>query len=236
MNRAFITTEHAGVVVPCLAHSPEPPRRGTVICVQPFLEEANRTRRLFNVVGEALAARGWSCLLPDLPGCGESPTDLAQARWHPWVETLAALIAQTEPPVRLFSIRLGALIAAHAVVRAPVERHFALGPIDRGDTHLRHWLRVRALASKEVGPEVRVTDMEADIAAGRSLLLAGAEVSAALATDIAAAQWPGTDYQGAVVYRLGSGPGAVEAPVYWQLAEPPEPGDVAAHLADLVLA
>lgn len=236
MTREIVSVEVAGCAVPCVAHRPAEAPRGGVICVQPFLEEANRTRRLFNMVGAALAARGWTCLLPDLPGCGESPHALMQVRWQTWVEALAGLIARQEPPVRLFSIRLGALVAAQAAVRTPVERHVALAPVDRGDTHLRHWLRVRALASREIGPEVSVADLEGEIAAGRPLLLAGARVPAELAQEIAAARWPGTDYAGAAVYRLGPGIGGIDAPVYWQLAEPPEPGAAALQIADLVLA
>lgn len=236
MSCAFVRIEAAGCEVPCVVHRPEGAPQGTVVCVQPFLEEANRSRRLFNTVGAALAARGWACLLPDLPGCGESPQELAQTRWRTWVDTLAGLIAQQAPPVRLFSIRLGSLVAAHAADIAPVAHHFALAPIDRGDTHLRHWLRVRALASKEIGPETNIAALEAEFAAGRPLLLAGAWVPAALAADIAAARWPGADYCGAVVYRLGPGLGGIDAPVFWQLAEPPEPGEAAAQIADLVLA
>ena len=43
-----------------------------ILFVPPLFEEMNRTRALIAAIMRALAARGYGCWLPDLPGTGES--------------------------------------------------------------------------------------------------------------------------------------------------------------------
>ena len=55
-----------------------------ILFVPPLLEEMNRTRALIAAVMRLLAKRGYRCILPDLPGTGESPRALEEIAWNDW--------------------------------------------------------------------------------------------------------------------------------------------------------
>ena len=55
-----------------------------VLVVPPLFEELNRTRALIAATMRALAARGFGCWLPDLPGTGDSERPLGEVGWHDW--------------------------------------------------------------------------------------------------------------------------------------------------------
>jgi hypothetical protein len=55
-----------------------------ILIVPPLFEEMNRTRALLAAMMRALAARGFGCCLPDLPGTGESERPLGEIVWEDW--------------------------------------------------------------------------------------------------------------------------------------------------------
>lgn len=55
-----------------------------ILIVPPLFEEMNRTRALIAAMMRALAARGYGCWLPDLPGTGESERALEEVSWDDW--------------------------------------------------------------------------------------------------------------------------------------------------------
>lgn len=85
-----------------------------ILFVPPLFEEANRTRALIAATMRRLAARGFGCWLPDLPGTGESERALRDVAWDDWREAAreaadhAAAAGGRAPLVA--AIRGGALI------------------------------------------------------------------------------------------------------------------------------
>jgi len=55
-----------------------------LLFLPPLFEELNRTRAMLVRTMRALASRGWTCLLPDLPGTGESLRPLETVDWTAW--------------------------------------------------------------------------------------------------------------------------------------------------------
>ena len=55
-----------------------------ILFVPPLFEEMNRTRALIAAMMRALAAGGFGCWLPDLPGTGESERSLDEVSWDDW--------------------------------------------------------------------------------------------------------------------------------------------------------
>lgn len=55
-----------------------------ILVVPPLLEEMNRTRAFLATLMRLLAARGFGCWLPDLPGSGESERPLEACEWQQW--------------------------------------------------------------------------------------------------------------------------------------------------------
>ena len=79
------------------------------IIIQPLFEEANRCRRLLVSVMRELAANGIGSVLPDLPGTGESRTEISEVAFSDWQEALSAFV-ETVEPVIIASLRGGALL------------------------------------------------------------------------------------------------------------------------------
>ncbi len=61
-----------------------------VLFAPPLFEEMNRTRALIAATMRALAARGFSCWLPDLRGTGESTMTLEEVTWGHWRHDVTA--------------------------------------------------------------------------------------------------------------------------------------------------
>lgn len=76
-----------------------------LIIIEPLFEEANRCRKLVADIMRALDVRGIGSSLADLPGTGESPTDIAGVRIADWRAAI-----QQHTPAFVASFRGGALV------------------------------------------------------------------------------------------------------------------------------
>jgi pimeloyl-ACP methyl ester carboxylesterase len=87
-----------------------------LIILQPFFEEMNRCRALVSGLCRALAAKGFGCWLPDLPGTGESLRALETVTWAQWIEAVEAattlIAAETGEAPSSLALRGGALVEA----------------------------------------------------------------------------------------------------------------------------
>ncbi|HEX6376014.1 MAG TPA: hypothetical protein VFZ91_09875 [Allosphingosinicella sp.] len=80
-----------------------------LLFLPPLFEEMNRTRALLATAMRLLAARGFECWLPDLPGTGESARALEQVSWQEWRDAAAAAF-EAAGAVAAVSLRGGALL------------------------------------------------------------------------------------------------------------------------------
>lgn len=87
-----------------------------LLFLPPLFEEMNRTRALLATVMRALAAQGFECWLPDLPGTGESRRALEDVSWQDWREAAAAAFAETGAAASV-GLRGGALLDEGASAR-----------------------------------------------------------------------------------------------------------------------
>ncbi|HEX8625189.1 MAG TPA: hypothetical protein VF782_08930 [Allosphingosinicella sp.] len=87
-----------------------------LLFLPPLFEEMNRTRALLATAMRALAARGFGCWLPDLPGTGESERPLEEVSWQDWRAAAAAAFAAAGA-VASVSLRGGALLDEAAPAR-----------------------------------------------------------------------------------------------------------------------
>lgn len=87
-----------------------------LLFLPPLFEEMNRTRALLAAAMRKLAALGFQCWLPDLPGTGESERALESVTWADWREAAAAAF-KTAGAVASVSLRGGALLDAAAPAR-----------------------------------------------------------------------------------------------------------------------
>jgi hypothetical protein len=85
-----------------------------IIIIEPILEERNFLRQTVADIGRALAGANIGCLIPDLPGCGESLWDtdaLTLADWRTTIRDVSDwLNQQTGRPPHIAALRGGALL------------------------------------------------------------------------------------------------------------------------------
>lgn len=181
----------------CLYHAPASghPCLGGLVYVAPFAEEMNRSRRMAALQAAALAEAGFGVLLIDLFGCGDSAGDSADADWTLWQsDVLLAtrwLKARLQAPIGLWGLRLGALLALDMAHAHPdeISRLLLWSPVLDGKSFMTQFLRLRLAAeltgAREHGAATSgVKDLRAQLQAGRTLEIAGYDISPALCAAI----------------------------------------------------
>ena len=140
-------------------------------------------------------------------------------------------------------------LAADALAQGcRAERLVLVDPVEDGRLHMRHWLRIRSAASLEIGPRITLSFLQSQLEAGQAVEAAGYEISPKLMHRINTLKLApllesanGTPVQRLdIVAPRSEAPPAVngrrviaaEAP--WHSAEPAEPSELAAALADMV--
>ena len=170
--------------------------RGALLYLPPFAEEMNRCRSHVVLQARALAAAGWSCLLLDPHGTGESDGQIVDADWDHWrADAVAAarwLMGQSGQPLTLWGLRTGALLAAEvaAELAAPAQAS-ACGlllwqPVLDGKLFLTQYLRLR-IASQMMRESERETveSIRARLSAGELIEVAGYPLTGRLADALA---------------------------------------------------
>lgn len=181
----------AGHVLPAVRRGPvDGP---CVLILQPLFEEMNRCRRFLADFGVALAAHGISSLLPDLPGEGESESDVCDA------DVWDAVIDALPPPAAIVAMRGGCLLGPASTNR------FAIAAPESGAALFRDMTRAQGFAELEAtGTIVSAAAYTARIMAGETLMLSGYPVTPALYRSLAdrtAVAAKPIDFQGAPIWR-----------------------------------
>lgn len=182
----------------CVYHSPSTDAtqgvRAAVLHVHPWAEEMNKSRRMAAMQSRALAAAGHAVLQIDLHGCGDSSGDFGNATWQGWVDDLvraAHWLQQRHPKAALWlwGHRAGALLAVQAAAQLQAVCHFVFWqPATVGKPLLQQFLRLAAAAElQQGGAKGAVDKLRGELAAGRSVDVAGYTVPASLAAGLDAA-------------------------------------------------
>jgi len=167
------------------------PARGSVLFLHPFAEEMHKSRRNVSAAARLLAQSGYNVLLPDLSGCGDGSGEFSQATWSLWVEdatrALGVLADLEQVPVSIWGLRLGALLATQlAGNRSDISQLLLWQPVLNGEQQIDQFIRLETAANMLDGSGVfdRKT-LWNELREGRSLEVAGYELSSELALGIA---------------------------------------------------
>jgi pimeloyl-ACP methyl ester carboxylesterase len=120
----------------------------TLLVLPPLFEELNRTRALLLQTMRALAVLGWRCVLPDLPGTGESEAALEAVEWRQWRD---AATAAAHGATAAFSVRGGALLDD------VMERRWRLSPV-AGAALVRDLERTALTGASGYAPSAQLLD------------------------------------------------------------------------------
>ena len=171
-------------------------RSDAVLYVPPFTEELNRSRRMASLQARAFAAKGVSTLLVDPYGTGDSEGDFADARLSGWLDDISVAAAWLERAgntrVILWGLRFGALLACAAAANEPerFRRLILWQPITSGSDVLTQFLRIRVATSMS-GARETTKELREQLTGGRSVEVAGYELSAPLASALDGLQMDG---------------------------------------------
>lgn len=167
---------------------------GQILCVPAFNEEMNRCRSMVTKQARAFAEQGVGTLVIDLYGTGESDGEHGDASWETWLDDIAAGIGwldkQAGGCIALLGIRLGVPLAAQAL-RSTTKSGLALiawQPVIDGKAYFTQFLRMRIAANMDRTdiPKETTSALRGEIAAGRSVEIAGYEIRPELAAAIEA--------------------------------------------------
>lgn len=195
-------------------------RRVRLLIVPALFEEMNRTRRMLVETQRQLDSLGVDSMLPDLPGCNESPQAFAAQSLGSWRDAMAAA-ARHFAATHVLAVRGGALVFPTALPGWVLEPQ-------KGTSILRQLLRARVLAAKEAGREESTADL-LEQWRHQGLGLAGYQLSAALIAGLDAAL-PQDEGQ-RVIRQSELGAGAL-----WLRSEPGEDPAQSAALARIIAA
>ncbi|GAA4643656.1 hypothetical protein GCM10023115_16160 [Pontixanthobacter gangjinensis] len=148
-----------------------------------LFDEANKLRRLTVEIMRRLDLSGIDSILPDLPGCNESPAALREQNLVSWKEATKAC-AKYFGATHVLTMRSGALFAPHDI---PGWRYAPAG----GQKLIRSMLRARTIASREAGQDETIGGLELR-AKEAGITLAGWELGADMFAALSVAPTPAT--------------------------------------------
>lgn len=164
---------------------------GSVLFLPPFAEEMNKSRHIVASQAREIAASGYNVMLLDLTGCGDSGGEFADASWKMWLQdadyAADTLLNLCAGPLAVWGLRMGGLMACElASQRADIDKLILWHPALNGEQQIDQFLRLRTVA---FGMDQKgVFDRKAlwgELRSGRSLEIAGYELSSTLALEIA---------------------------------------------------
>lgn len=171
----------------CLYHPPLGEPRGSFLYLHPFAEEMNKSRRMAALMARRLAENGFGILQIDLAGCGDSSGDFGDTTWQAWLDDVRIarewLNARHPPPLWLWGLRCGALVAAEAARCDDMAANFLFWqPVVSGRQHLQQFLRLK-VAGEMIGGGAKgvMEDLKRRLAEGQTVEIAGYALSPRLA-------------------------------------------------------
>jgi hypothetical protein len=205
----FWRYESLGTAQPAMSFGPEGGPQ--LFIIPPLFEELNRTRKLLSDVMRALAANGIASHLPDLPGTGESETDLIDQEWADWRQAIDDAADECSATA-ILSVRGGCLLDDAAAPK-PLMR---FSPVE-GKALIRDLVRSRSLNDADFD-----SDAQKAVFTDGPTILGGYPINASLACAVRDAGI--VEVEAAKTLRLenehGDADDRVTGPPLWRRAEP----------------
>ena len=189
MNPVFLDGERGRIFA--LHVCPTTTPQAHVIFLPPFCEEMNRCRHLVADQAKRFATAGYSCLILDPYGTGDSEGELADASWEGWRTDALTGVRWCQQmysiPTVLWGLRLGALLALDlaATYEGQFTKLLLWQPVTNGKTYLTQILRARiAYLSGNALPPETTEQMRLTLHRGENIEVAGYVLGGKLAADI----------------------------------------------------
>jgi exosortase A-associated hydrolase 2 len=170
---------------------PIAPPHAHFVFLPPFCEEMNRCRHLVADQAKRFATAGYSCLILDPFGTGDSEGELADASWEGWRADALTGVQWCQKkysiPTVLWGLRLGALLALDLAntYAGQFTKLLLWQPVTNGKTYLTQILRARiAYLSGNALPAETTEEMRLTLQRGEKVEVAGYVLGGKLVGDI----------------------------------------------------
>lgn len=190
-----------------------------VLVCPAWFDEANKLRRFTLDVMRRLDAEGIDSLLPDLPGCNESPAPLEDQTLAGWTSATAQA-AKDLQATHVLAIRAGALVAPSGLPGW----HYAA---QSGPKLFRTMIRAETIAAREAGRDESADSLMA-LGRERGLVMGGWPIGADLFRALEIAEPVLAPGQADIAQTALGGPGL------WLRAEPDDDAEQAERLAQII--
>lgn len=156
-----------------------------ILHVPAFAEENNCSRHIVDQQCRAFVEQGYSVLVIDLYGTGDSQGDFADATWAHWQQDIVVasqwLHNQGAESITLWGLRTGALLAIQCVnrVQFKVDRLILWQPVLIGEVFVMQFLRLKVIAAMldHTASKVSTQALKEKIFAGHPVEVAGYQLN-----------------------------------------------------------
>ncbi len=169
-------------------HTPKP--HAWVLVFPAFAEEMNKCRSMVSAQARSLMNAGFSVVVPDLYGTGDSEGDFVDADWSVWRTDMQKLTEwireQGASSISFLGIRAGCLLAADVArtLDDPLDKIVFWQPVSDGKQAITQFLRLKVAAEMMSGGQITVRSLRELLDKRKKLEVAGYEISHRLIHEI----------------------------------------------------
>lgn len=152
-----------------------------IIHVPAFFEEMNKSRHMVAMQARAFAQQGYSVLVLDLFGTGDSHGEFGEATWVSWLQNIESALEwlklQGVKSISFWGLRSGVLLALDFLQQYDhqIDRLICWQPVLNGETFMMQFLRLRIAAAmmNKNAPQEKTSDLKRQLQEGRNIEVAG---------------------------------------------------------------
>lgn len=154
-----------------------------------FAEEMNKSRAMVSAQARVMAAQGFTVVVPDYFGTGDSQGDFSEASWQDWLDDMRFcqqwLEQQYGTETIFWGLRLGALMALELASSTNTSKLILWNPVLQGEQFIQQFLRLRLANSMIYGDsKEKLADLKLLLEQEGCLEVAGYQLSADLVKQI----------------------------------------------------
>jgi len=152
-----------------------------IVHIPAFAEEMNKSRHMVSMQARAFADQGYSVLVFDLWGTGDSQGEFSEATLEIWLNNIESVISWLHDKgyqsIHLWGLRLGVLLAIEYVHKydSYIDQLICWQPVLNGGQFVMQFLRLRVAAAMmdKNAPQEKTSDLKKQLMDGQSVEVAG---------------------------------------------------------------
>ncbi len=183
----FISSEHGSLYA---THFSSAVGKATecILHVPAFTEEMNKSRHMVAMQARGFVEQGFSVLVLDLWGTGDSQGDFSEATWKSWLNNIDVAVTWIQDKgyqsISLWGLRSGVLLSLDYLHQYSVDinKLICWQPVLNGEQFIMQFLRLRiasAMMNKNA-PQEKTSDLKRQLLDGQHVEVAGYQLNPAL--------------------------------------------------------